>query len=347
MSGILNRIVDVNITRGTRGIASANFSTPLLVTKTATSRIAVYGSAKEVSDAGYAESSVEYLGALAHFTQDNYPAEFKIGQWDTSGAETLSQAMDAIFAEDNQWYGICLGHVDTVADYTTLAVWAKVNGKFVFAGDASGTQATSTALNSATANKACVMENSKLRDAGEGVKGFADVAFCSAILGQLVGSYTTDCTKLKSTYIDSYTTAQMNSAFNQNANFFHQFYSVNITEEGRVTDGNTPRNGEWIDVEIGLDWLETRIQEAIFKTIVNSAKIPYTDEGTNTLEVTVAEVLKSAKDNGFLADYTTTREPVSEQSDQDKADRKYNGLSWEATLANAVHTVTINGNVSV
>lgn len=351
--GILDRIVDINITRETRGVASANFSTPILVTKTATARVATFASAKEVSDAGYSDTSVEYQGALAHFSQDNYPPFFKIGQWDETAPETLSEALDAIIATDNDWYGIALGHVDTVADYTTTAVWAKTNGKFLFAGDAGSANEMTTALNGAQANKACVINNSKLRETSITVDfptltlGYADVAFMSSILGKQIGSYTADYTALKSTFVDTFTTTEITNIFNDNGNLFHSFYSKNIVEEGRVTDGNTPRNGEWIDIEIGLDWLEVRMQEAVFLTIVGADKIPYTDEGTATLATAVEGVLIQAQKQGLISEYSIEREPTSEQTTQDKADRKYNGISWDATLAGAIHTTTINGTVRV
>jgi hypothetical protein len=352
----LDRIVEINITRNTTSIASANFSTPLLLSKTATETVAVFRSAKEVSEAGYAVDSNEYLSALAHFLVENHPPEFKIGKWD-SPTDSATEALDKIVAEDNEFYGILIADATTdgiATDYASVAIWADTTGKFVFGGDDDKTGlATLTALNSSGAQNACCMVNTYLRSDGSGIDawqdtmGYADVAFCSKILGMRIGSYTAVYKKLKGMKADKFTSSEIQAITNLNGCYYGTTYGQDMTEGGRVTDGGASGTGEWVDIEIGIDWLEVRMQEAIFKTITRQAKIPYTDKGTATLETAIEGVLELGVKYGLLASYTISREPVSKQTQEDKANRVYNGLSWNATLAGAIHTTTIYGNVEV
>jgi hypothetical protein len=48
---------------------------------------------------------------------------------------------------------------------------------------------------------------------------------------------------------------------------------VNVTEDGVVA------SGEYIDIIRGIDWLESRLEVAIFTNLVNKRKIPYDDGG--------------------------------------------------------------------
>jgi len=367
----LDRIVDIVITRNTKSIASANFSTPLFLSKTATEPIAIYKSAKEVSDAGYAVDSHEYLSAQAHFLVENHPPEFKIGFWDVSAS--ISTALDTILDLDNQFYGLLYAdptevdkstatgdstgtefEVGAPSLYSTMFVWAEANGKFLFGGEPEATTLeTITAMNALSLQNGMCFVSTFLRSDGAGiqgwnaVQGYGEVAFCSTILGKPVGSYTAENQKLKGQRANDFSTSEVNAIELLNGTYYYSLYDEDITGGGgRCTDGSAG-TGERIDVEIGIDWVEIRMQEAVFKAIIVADKIPYTDKGTNTIMKEVTRILNLAVTNTIFASFTTTKEPVSEQTPEDKANRVYNGISWSAVLSGAVHSVTIYGNVEV
>ena len=191
----LDRIVNIVITRDTSTIASANFSTPLFVSKTALDAgVEVFTSAKAVAeDGGYATTSPEYLAALAHFNVENHPPEFKIAKWDDVTYPSISDALNAIVNIDNDWYGLLLSEAtDASADtiYSSMGIWADTNGKFLFGAEDDKTGlATLTAMNGTDAKNQMCFVNTSIRS-GQDVKSYADVAFASDTLGRRIGSYT-------------------------------------------------------------------------------------------------------------------------------------------------------------
>ena len=346
----LDRIVNIVITRDTTAIASANFSTPLFVSKTALDAgVEVFTSAKAVAeDGGYATTSPEYLAALAHFNVENHPPEFKIAKWDDVTYPSISDALNAIVNIDNDWYGLLLSEAtDASADtiYSSMGIWADANGKFLFGAEDDKTGlATLTAMNGTDAKNQMCFVNTSIRS-GQDVKSYADVAFASDTLGRRIGSYTMENKTIKGVVADKLTSTEQDAIKALNGMYYITTYGVGLTVNARCTDGTA--NGEWIDVEIGIDWTEVRMQEAVFQTIINADKIPYTDKGVNEIANSVKDILELGEKYGLFATWSVATEPVADQTAEDKANRVYNGCSWNATLAGAIHSVTIYGNVEV
>ena len=275
----------------------------------------------------------------------------------TANADTLVETISAIQAVDNQWYGITVGNIVDAdrQELVDLALWAKAQKKFCFFAtnevsaidtpEATDTTSLPAMLNAVSANKAAVIFGDYIRNGT--TQGFLDVAWASMILARNIGSYTTVLQQLTGVVVTDYTTNQYTNLMNKNVSVYNELYGQGITEGGRVTDGNTPANGEWIDVEIGLDLTEVRMQEKVFYTMVSAEKIPYTNQGAGVLEAAVADVLQRIQDAGFYAKFTTATEDTNAQSTEDRAARRYNGISWDATLAGAIHNVTIQGVVRV
>jgi len=348
----LDRIVDVVITRQTAGLATKDFSTGMILSQDAIARSKSYNSASEVL-ADYSSTAPEYYSSLVYFNQPQRPKNLIIG-WHNSGSETITEALTAVNEDNQNWYGFSTLDI-TPADVVLASAWAISNKKFLFTASANslivtGTKASDTTsiaylLNQATANKTTLFYNSKVRSVvvGEELLGYADVAFMSYVSAQTVGSYTTVYKTLANCTIDNLTSSQVNNAFDKNTNVYIEIAGTNCTDGGRVTDGNA--NGEWTDTEIGLDWLQARIQEEVFTIFKNNKKIPYTNTGATSVEQGVETVLKRGVSQDFIAEYTTTRGAVEEQSVADRTARIYNGINFDARLAGAIHTTTINGTV--
>jgi hypothetical protein len=108
--------------------------------------------------------------------------------------------------------------------------------------------------------------------------------------------------------------------------------------------------GEYIDVVRFIDWNNIRMQEAQAFTILSSEKIGYTDAGVSTLLAQVSKVLDiGVAAGGWTSDPypTCTAQLVATVPVLDRAARAYNGISWEATLAGAIHLNNIRGQVHV
>jgi hypothetical protein len=351
-----NRIVDVVIKKGSRGISSANFSTPLFLTDTGKGEVETFLSLTGVTDAGYATNSEVYGAASAHFSQSGYPAIFKVADWD--GVDDIKETLSGIKDVDNQWYGLIIDDISKRASFLDAADWCVDNKKFMFAVDniasmleSSDTTSVAGTINTVGKSKACCLYNEVARtDTSE--SSYADVAFASAILGRTIGSYTGEFKTLSGMTTDNLLEADRLNLYGKNAVVFNELYGRDVVQNARVLDSTTydPATGiggEWIDIEIGLDWLEARMTEAVVKILINSEKVPYTAEGISLLKSAVSQILQIAKDRGFLSDYVVKSERAEDQSTEDRQARIYNGISWTATLAGAIHATTINGTVEV
>lgn len=102
-------IVEINITRDTRGVTRQGFGTPLFIGSTqgvldSSDRVRRYTSAETLLGEGFSESDDEYKAALRYFSQTVGPTAIKIGYHDTTGSETIPEAYDAIKAQDDDFY---------------------------------------------------------------------------------------------------------------------------------------------------------------------------------------------------------------------------------------------------
>lgn len=122
-----------------------------------------------------------------------------------------------------------------------------------------------------------------------------------------------------------------------------------IGGSGRTFDGYTV-DGDYIDVQRGLDWLENDMQVAVFNAISGADKIPFTDPGIAVIENEVRASLTRAVRAGVLAASPAPVVTVPAAADVDstnKAARILPDVNFSATLAGAIHKTTINGTVSV
>lgn len=121
------------------------------------------------------------------------------------------------------------------------------------------------------------------------------------------------------------------------------------TEAGNdITRPGKTFGGEWIDVQIGIDWLSSEMAADVFALLASQPKVPYTDRGGSMIRSVVAGTLKRAELRGVIdAGWVVTVPLVEDQDEQDRADRIFRNVEFTARLAGAVYTVIINGTVTV
>lgn len=108
--------------------------------------------------------------------------------------------------------------------------------------------------------------------------------------------------------------------------------------------------GEWIDVMVFVDWLEARMTERLWFRMRNSKKIPYTAAGATMIEAEIRAQLNDGIRVGGLADSpapTVFIPDVLSVSPNMRAQRIFEGITFEARLAGAIHFVKIQGTVTV
>ena len=171
---------------------------------------------------------------------------------------------------------------------------------------------------------------------------FGEAAWFGVMLPKDPGSATWKFKTLTGVTDDGITTTQSTRARGKNCNTYETIGGVAITREGVMA------SGEFIDVIVGADWMESRIEENVYSVLVNSDKIPYTDAGGAVIENQIRGVLQEAVEADYItSDFTVTVPKVSTVSSATKATRVFPTVTFAATLAGAIHKTNINGVVSV
>jgi hypothetical protein len=121
------KTVTVNIDLALAQAQTQGFSTPAILTTDASftvNRSKIYTSITDVA-VDFATTTKEYKAASAIFSQTPTVAKIKFLRQDAGDAD-ITAALDAIFAEDSDWYNlIALNRAE--ADILEIAAWAEVN----------------------------------------------------------------------------------------------------------------------------------------------------------------------------------------------------------------------------
>ena len=130
----------------------------------------------------------------------------------------------------------------------------------------------------------------------------------------------------------------------KNGNIYSIVGGQDITQMGKMV------SGQYIDITIGADWLESTIQTNIYQSLVDLKKIPYTNSGTSVL---ISDV-KSAIDQGIVNGLIDGQRPivitaanVEDVPFAQRANRIAPTISFSCYLAGAFNSVKVSGTVSV
>lgn len=264
--------------------------------------------------------------------------------------DTIANDLTNINESDNDWYGLVFTDrdetnvkavMDWVETQTKVFVTASADADIANLTDAADTGASQTIAGYA---KAQSLARTTIFYHEEAATEFLDAGFLGRLLPLDPGSYTGKFKTIASVTVNNLNSTKQKNITDKNANFYQLTGGVNITCNGTVSEG------EYFDVIVFIDWLQARMTERIFSTLVNNDKIPFTDGGIAAIEADVSAQLQDGIAVGGLA---SNPQPVvtvplaSEVSAVDKANRELNDVEFSATLAGAIHAVTVNGTVSV
>ena len=347
----LKDIVEVNITRQTTSVAVAAFNVPLILsqfatnkTTTAFTRARVYGSVAEMASDGWTSSDAVYKIANAIFSQNPSVNKIVVGRKDSNDA-TIDAALNAIANENNDWYGIVVDQA-LVSSFADVASWVETAKKFaifwitdVNAYDPSKSTDLASVLKLANRNRSAVVWHAT----PAGGADYPDAAWMGEGFPYEPGTSTWAYKTLNGVTPDTLLASQESALKNKNCNYYMTVGGVSITQEGKVA------SGEYIDIIIGTDWIEARLREAVYSALVNNRKIPYDDTGIAMIEGLVKGVLNEAASKGILqADSIAVTVPKYADIPQaDKLARKLPDVKFSALYQGAIHSVTINGTISV
>lgn len=273
-----------------------------------------------------------------------------------TGTETITDALNNIKTEDNDWYGLNLVS-RTKQDQLDAAAWAESNEKICVVAsaeadiidttDAADTTSIAAQLKAAGyARTACVYHS-------QAASEYADAALLGKILPYDPGTYTAMFKTLASITVDVLTETQTSNARDKNCNVYEQIGGVNIVREGKVAEG------EFIDVIIFIDWLDARITEAVYALLAKSLKVPYTEDGIAAVKSEIGAPLQVGQnrggispteydaDNNQIGGFVIVIPALAGISSADKTARLLQDVEFTAWLAGAIHAVTIDGVVTL
>lgn len=259
--------------------------------------------------------------------------------------EDADVALAAITLEDSDWYGICA--VDrTQAQVEKIADWTESNTKLFITASADSDILNTTEAADSTTIAAYVKDASYVRTAviysALAASSYPDAAWLGRCLPLDAGSITWAFKTLSGITPDTLTATQRTNALAKYANIYETVAGVSITQMG-TTGGN-----EYIDITRGIDWLRSEMQADIYQRLVNQDKIPYTDKGIASIEALVRYALEAGIDRNFIASITSISVPAAaDVSAANKTARLLQDVEFTAVLAGAIHTIEVQGVVTV
>ena len=256
--------------------------------------------------------------------------------------QSLTLDLAEIRGVNDLWYAL-VAHTHVSADIQELAA-AIETAKKIYAYSSSDADLLTTATTSVAD---VLMGLSYARTFGlydpDADTAFPEAAWLGVMLPKDPGSATWKFKTLVGQDADALTPTQLTNLTAKNMNNYQLVGGVNMTAEGVVAEG------EYIDVIRGVDWLESRMEERIFGRLINADKIPYTNAGLGVIAAELNAQLQEGIDNDFLAADpapVVTVPKVSEIATANKLARNLTGVTFTATLAGAIHAVTVTGSVT-
>lgn len=147
--------------------------------------------------------------------------------------------------------------------------------------------------------------------------------------------------------LPSFTQAQRDALEEGNFNFLTEEYKHQYVKNGTCCDG------EFIDVQLGADWIAKDMRERLYQVLLTNSKVPYTDDGFGLVANAVFQTLNQATSLGIIASDPDTGSGVysvvvptrAEATDDQARARQMPDITWEAQLEGAVHSVKVTGTL--
>ena len=339
----IDSFVEVFITKNTQQIDITSFSIPMILSAhdQFPERARVYNSLTGVAE-DFPTTSVTYIMAQKLFSQELVFPQIVIGRKEE--LESYSDALFAVQEENDDFYAVVIDSHDpdeVLAFAQTIEAMTKIFGT-----STSDRQVLSAI---STTDIASQLYDLNLERTFTIWSATADTEFPEAAwLHQLLevpGSNTWALKSLSGVTVSRLSETEVNVLGDKNVNYFRRVKGAAIIMNGQMV------SGEFIDNVVFLDWWKARVQEAVFFRMINSRKIPYTQQGATLIEAEIRNINAQGIANGGIADTPapTVQSPnVLVIPEAIRATRVMGDFVVNFRLAGAVHKVSaIRATVSV
>lgn len=254
----------------------------------------------------------------------------------------VAEDLDVIVASGdlgNAWYALML---TTRTDFDILegAVWIESRNKIFIACSSAAAIVTSATDDIASVLQAAEYARTALLYSTDEAS-YPDAAWLGKMLPKEPGTATYSLKALAGITKDELTDTEIAYAEAKGANYYIELGGTGVTQNGNMAEG------EWIDVIVGIDWIEARAEENIFALLVTVPKVPFTNAGIDQIVNPLRQILTQSVDRGILTDFEITTPLSSSFTPAQKQSRILTGIEFTGTLSGAVHATTIYGKVSV
>ena len=244
-------------------------------------------------------------------------------------------------APAGSFYGVALDS-NSAAEVTAATNYIESAGAFIMAYNNSDTICiTSSGADIFSTQKTLAHARSFGLYSGSALLSYGGMAWLAKTLPQNAGSLTFMYKTLASVPADSLSTTAQTNLNAKNANYYITIAGINITINGWTGAGT------FVDIAWGTDALTAQIQIDVFALLAGAPKIPYTDLGVDMLKSTIQGDLElfSTPAYSFLVpgSCSVSAPAVATVSKTTKASRVFPSLTFQGTLAGAIHNVTIRG----
>lgn len=260
-----------------------------------------------------------------------------------AATEAWPEAIEAVTRANNTWYAMT---AETHKKEDILAIAANIEARKKIYGTSSSDSAIKTVATddvmSQLKAKSYMRTFLLFSDAPD--TEYPECAWIGYQLQETPGSNTWAFKVLSGPTVTKLTDTESGNIIRKNGNTYETVGGINRTVQAKMA------GGEWIDVMVFVDWLETRMRERIWFRLANSKKIPYTQAGATIIETEVRAQLREGIRNGGLDDTPAPKVTVPDVltiAPNLRAQRVFEGIEFEARLAGAIHFVKIVGTVTV
>lgn len=266
----------------------------------------------------------------------------------TTASNGVVDDIAAVIAENNNWYGLILTS-KTNADILQAAAYIETLKKIYICASNNASIPTSATDDIATTLKGRGYKRTGMLYHGAPSTG-PDAAWVGGQLPQTPGASTWKFKELvgidPSVLSESVRTILIGipGVPGKNVNIYETVGGANITEEGFMV------GGQFIDITVGIDWLESTIQTNVFSALQSAPKVPYTDQGAAVIENAIRAAIVEGIGNGLIdgdTEYEVSVPPVLSVSTNNRANRILPDVTFNCRLAGAFHFIQIAGVVTV
>lgn len=266
-----------------------------------------------------------------------------MSQANSPSTESWVDAINAVSLVNNSWYAVM---IESHTDVDILAVAGQVEGlKKIFATSSSASDIKTTSTTDVFSQlKALGYQRTFGVWSADADTQYPEAAWVGYQLQEQPGSNTWAYKALAGVTVSTLSDTEAANIQAKSASTYERVGGLNSTIGAKMF------GGEWIDVIIFVDWLEARMKERLWSRLVNSKKIPYTAAGAAIIEAEIRAQLNDGIRVGGLSAVpapTVVVPDVLSLSTNTRAQRIFEGITFSARLAGAIHFIKVQGTVTV